>query len=150
MRAAGVLLLLVMLFELGCAGRKTLLKMEPPPKENPGVELPASVKVSLKEKTALKGRFREKEAVWKGTQMSGKITGWRDGVIVLDRTPSSAGSPYKWNFSVPVEKIERIGFLGPTAQSGGFWVGLSLGVFSVLAGLLMYGFLMSRSSVSFH
>jgi hypothetical protein len=147
MRAAGVLLLLVMLFELGCAGRKTLLKMEPPPKENPGVELPADVEVSLKEKTALKARFRNKKAVWKGKQMSGEITGWRDGVIVLNKKPSSAGSPYKWNFSVPVEKIERIGFLGPSGKSGGLWLGVSLGVFSVLASLLAYGFLLSQGGI---
>jgi hypothetical protein len=149
-RAACVLLLLVMLFELGCAGRETILKMEPPTEENPGIELPADVQVSLKEETSLKGRRGKKEAVWKGRQMSGEITGWRDGVIVFDKKPVATGSPYKFKFTVPVEKIERIGFLGPTTKPGGFWTGAALGAFSVVAGFLLYAYIVTQTTVNIH
>jgi hypothetical protein len=148
-QATCVFLLFAMLSELGCAGRETILVMEPPPDENPGIEFPADVKVSLKEETALKGHRGETVAIWKTKQINGEITGWRDGVIVFYKDPLATGSPYKWSFAVPVEKIERIGFLGPSSQSGGFWNGMALGVFTVVATFMLYALALSQSTVSF-
>jgi hypothetical protein len=92
------LLLGTLLLQSACAN--SYVRFEPPPAEDPGIVMPATVHLTFKEKVALKGTEGEREFKREFDELNGDLVVWGVGVLTV------AGEESK--FEVPIEHIERM------------------------------------------